>query len=381
MGCSYVVHAGAKMLASFAGFAISDKNRRRELVREIKTLTHPGPAFVNIIWPKGKIAFHFYVKEVLDGATAAALDAGNNGGKYGGKPKRYARFCCDIQWARRGGGGLFGGAAAVPIVGEGDGGMTVTLWRAEMSAEVRHAWEPYRRTPRWDVQNALLTQLRSQVEGAMVRRYGPDYRSKVLKKAQGQDLALDEKGAYATMHSMGGPDGGGEWVHVPQGIQAPIGMRYYGAPYELLSRMEIERNVYRPGGRIDDESLGSDGERLDRRHLQLGGPEDTWEDPHEEPGIRRDTTRPRPGPSARHRAGPYHERDVDQHIPYAASRADPTQKRHKRTQHRKGNGTPESFNTGKSSTSPVPENHALDEPQNGGNEGEWPSPDHEGKSA
>lgn len=149
---------------------------------------------------------------------------------------------------------------------------TITVLKAEATGLIYRAWEPYQREPRWEIQAELLEKLLEHAENRMKARYGGNYRSKLLRKAMGDDIALDERAAYATMHTMGGPDGGGEWVHVPAGMdEVPDEMHYPRRDpgdweryqeWRRENELQLERDLLHESGFYDDNGLRRKHDKL-----------------------------------------------------------------------------------------------------------------------
>ncbi|KAL1650251.1 hypothetical protein SLS58_001062 [Diplodia intermedia] len=189
MGCSHVVHAGASVLASFAGLTTMNKVQHAKLKREIETMC-------NIMQPEGVIAFNW------SGSTMMNQDM--------------VKYTCTVSWKKR--ATVFDRS---PKSYFGPKVSYISLVEAHTYASVKHFWELYQREPRFDIQVLVLNNLVKICGDTMARRYGPDWREKALLKSQGADVALDEKRAYSVLHTMGGPSGGGEWIHVPAGCDLP----------------------------------------------------------------------------------------------------------------------------------------------------------------
>ncbi|OJD39777.1 transcription elongation factor b polypeptide 3 isoform x2 [Diplodia corticola] len=192
MVCSHVVHATAAMFGACSGNTAMNKVQHVKLKREIETMC-------NLMQPGGVISF------VWDGHAA------------GNGSQKLTRYTCTVGWSRR-----------VSLLDRSPSSYFgpkkveyISLVESHTYAPVKHFWEPFQREPRFAIQVLVLQNLVKICCDTMARRYGPNWREKTLLKAQGADIALDEKRAYGVLHTMGGPAGGGEWIHVPAGCEAP----------------------------------------------------------------------------------------------------------------------------------------------------------------
>ncbi|KAB2577035.1 hypothetical protein BFW01_g2292 [Lasiodiplodia theobromae] len=168
-----------------------NKIEHENLKRELETMCH-------VLQPGGKISFNW------------------SGQPVGQDNKDLVKYTCAINW--RMDVGFFERKAKAHLIPNAS---FVRLVESHAYAKVNHFWERYQREPRFDIQVIVLQNLVKLCSDTMARRFGPNWREKVLLKSQGQDIALDEKRAFATLHTMGGPRGGGEWIHVPASAELP----------------------------------------------------------------------------------------------------------------------------------------------------------------